>query len=142
DGFHVFLLVVVNRGETVDGEASKARQLRQIGRSAAWTVLLGRERQCRLLHALRFQQRYVHFREEALPRGEDLHAWLFHKIARKAFRIRNPMPRFDANEVRAGLGPNAEIRGIGKVDPQPRSCAAAIADGPAFELIEDQATLW
>ena len=88
--------------------------------------------------ALRFQQHYVHFREKRLTAFKDPHAWLLREVAREAFRVRDPMPGFDADKARPGLGPDAKVRSVGEVDSQSRSLMAAVADRPAFDLIEYQ----
>ena len=138
DGFHVFLPVGVDRGDTVGG--------RLVRRGNCAKLAVRRRRRCFWVangnaaadRALGFQQRYVHFREEDLASLEDLHAWLLHKVTRKAFRIRDPMPGLDADKARAGLGPDAKIRSVGESDSQSQSLVAAVTDRPAFELIEYQ----
>src|SRR4051794_36920542 len=61
------------------------------------------------------------------------------KITGKSVRVRDALPRFDADERRAArFRPHAEIFGTGKPHLELRAALRAVGHPPTSEVIEDQ----
>ena len=65
-------------------------------------------------------------------------AGLVAEIAREAGGIGDAVPRLDADEMRAGFGPDAEHRGVGEGDLQPGTGRSLIGHAVGVETVPDQ----
>src|SRR5690554_8014600 len=85
-------------------------------------------------------RRHRHAQAElpALTRRQDGHPGLAAKIAIKALRIVEALPRFDRQKRRTGLLPDAEMEGVGKVEAQRRAVFAREHEGAALQPVPDQ----
>src|SRR5882757_11445921 len=84
------------------------------------------------------QQRDVHI-QLLDPAGSDReHAQFVLEIARESGCVRNTVPWLDTDERRVvGLGPDAEIGGVGVVHSQSRTRSGAVRHGMAAQVVEN-----